>query len=142
LKNKVGEAAGPSRLKITPELIAAFRRAVGAHEGPQDEAPPTLMTMLRSGEFELFRRFEIPLSALLHAEQSYTYAEAIRAGDELEFETRLAQAVSKRGARGEMHFLTLETSVEALRGAGKVPIGTCRSVIVVRQEAKGREGAR
>jgi hypothetical protein len=136
LKNRIGEKTAPARMKITREQIAAFRQAVGTREGAPDEAPPTLMTVLRTGEFELFRKLGAPLSSLLHAEQVYTYVEPIRAGDELEFETTLTQALSKRGPKGEMHFLTLETVVEALRPAGKVSVGTCRSVIVVREAAK------
>jgi hypothetical protein len=136
LRSKIGEKAGPLRLKIDADLISRFRLATGASVGPKDVAPPTFMTVLRSGEFELFKRMGVPLSALLHAEQTYTYAEPIRAGDELEFATRLSQALSKRGTKGEMHFLTLETDVAALRPSGRVPVGTCRSVIVVRGESQ------
>jgi hypothetical protein len=136
LRSRIGEKTGVLREKISAEKIAAFRRAVGATTGPADVAPPTFMTVLRSGEFELFKKFEVPLSALLHAEQTYTYAEPIRAGDELEFETKLSQALSKQSAKGAMHFLTFETEVAALRAGGKKPVGTCRSVIVVREAAK------
>src|SRR5277367_2370359 len=111
-------------------MIAAFRRATLSKEGSSESAPPTFMTVLRSGEFQLFEGLGIPLSALLHAEQTYTYAEPIRAGDEVEFETKISQALSKKGSKGEMHFLTLETEVVALRPSGRIPVGTCRSVIV------------
>lgn len=137
MRNRIGEKTGRLREKITAERIAAFRRSVGAETGPVDVAPPTFMTVLRSGEFELFKKFGVPLSALLHAEQTYTYAEPIRAGDELEFETKLAQAMSKQGSKGTMHFMTFETEVAVLRADGMKPVGTCRSVIVVREPAGG-----
>ena len=136
MRNRIGERTGVLREKITAEKIAAFRRSVNATSGPADVAPPTFMTVLRSGEFELFKKFEIPLSSLLHAEQTYTYVEPIRAGDELEFQTKLSQALSKNGPKGAMHFLTFETDVVAVRADGKKPVGTCRSVIVVREPAK------
>jgi hypothetical protein len=141
LRNKIGEKTGVLRETITSDRIAAFRRAVGASQGRPDVAPPTFMTVLRSGEFELFQRFGIPLSSVLHAEQTYTYAEPIRAGDEVEFETCLSQALSKRGGKGEMHFLTFDTEVVALRAGSKVPVGACKSVIVYREQA-GRGGLR
>jgi hypothetical protein len=93
------------------------------------------MTCLRAGEFELFSRFGIPLSSLLHAEQNYRYETGIEAGDELEFETRLTQALEKRGAKGAMHFLTLDTEVSILRREARLRAGTCRSTIVYREPA-------
>ena len=139
MRSKIGEKAGPLRETVTADRIRAFRKAVGASDGSPDSAPPTFMTVLRAGEFELFRRLGIPLSSLLHAEQTYSYVATIQAGDELEFETELVQALSKRGTRGEMHFLTLDTTVAALRPSGRVSVGTCRSVILARETAS-REG--
>jgi hypothetical protein len=131
----IGQRAGPIREKASAERIAAFRRAVGA--SPGDSAPPTFMTTLRAGEFEIFQRLGIPLSSLLHAEQQYRLLAPIMAGDELEFETILANAVEKRGSAGALHFLTLDTRVAALREGAPVPVGTCRSTIVYRELPQG-----
>lgn len=124
-----GERHGPLREKITAQRIAAFRGAIGAKAG--ESAPPTFMTLLRGGEFELMKRFGIQLKNVLHAEQTYRYKDQIRAGDELEYETVLSNVLEKRG-KSAMHFMTFDTEVAAIRDGARISVGSCHSIIVYR----------
>lgn len=87
--------------------MKAFAQAVGARE--REEAPPTFITVGRKGEFELLQRFGIPLSRVLHGEQEYQYLKPIRPGDSVEYVTRLANVLEKRGSNAFMQFLIFET---------------------------------
>jgi hypothetical protein len=132
-QDKIGTESGPFREKITLEKIMRFRKAVGAGESQAEVAPPTFMTVLRAGEFEMFSQLGIPLSGLLHAEQEYSLSAPIRAGEELEFRTTLVQAAEKRGRSGAMHFLVVETVVSALKPGGPTAVGVSRSTVVYRE---------
>jgi hypothetical protein len=128
-----GEKTDIIREKVSAKRIADFRASIGA--APGADAPPTFMTVFRAGEFELFRRFGIELSSLLHADQTYILGAPIRAGDEIEYSTELVQVLEKRGSKGAMHFMTLETEFFIVAAAGRTSAGTSRSVILYRESA-------
>ena len=113
---------------VTQARIDSFASAIGARS--REEAPPTFMTVFRQGEFQILQECEVPLSSLLHAEQTYEYRGAIRAGDDVQYETVLSNLLEKQGSAGKMQFFTFETSVRSERAGD---LGIARTLIVVRQ---------
>jgi hypothetical protein len=130
ISDRLGAKAGPHREAVPAARIAAFYRAIGV--SPRAEAPPSFMTICRKGEFELFDQLVIPLSRVLHAEQEYTFEEPIRGGDEIVYSSELVQALEKRGSRGQMLFMTVETEVTIERQGKSLKAGTTRSTVVVK----------
>jgi hypothetical protein len=131
IKKAIGESSRRFDDTIEASRIAAFRQAVGAGAG--DAAPPTFLTIFRRGEFDLFQKMELPLSAVLHGEQEYEYGEPIRAGDRVSHVAKLASAVEKKGKTGTLTFLVFETEVSIERGAAPaVRAGLSRTTVVVR----------
>src|SRR5437762_3367019 len=119
--------AGPYRETLTAERIRGFAKSVCAQT--RAVVPPTLLTICRRGEFELFGKLGFKLSQVLHAEQEYVYEKAIPANGDLNlsYETTLAQAFEKKGASGSMKFFVFETRVEN--------IGTTRTTVIVKESA-------
>lgn len=133
LESAVGWKSGPHREKVTAERIDLFRRAVAAKERPV--APPTFLTILRKGEFELFQRMGVDLANVLHAEQEYQYDNRILPEDELIFQSEVVQVLGKSGSTGSLRFVTFESTVEAERGRRRkerISIGKSRTTVVVR----------
>jgi hypothetical protein len=130
MKSKIGERSGYFEEAVTGTWIASFRAAIHASSGR--EASPTFLTTCRKGEFELLQRLGVTLSRVLHAEQEYSYASVIIPGDSIGYETTLADVFEKKGASGQMVFLTFETTVAVRRGGDTLPGGTSRTVIVIR----------
>lgn len=108
LKERVGETSSPHFDDATAERLAAFSAAIGAPA--REVAPPTFLTVGRKGEFELLQRLGVPLQRVLHGEQEYEYLRPIRAGDRVEYVTRLANVLEKRGTSSFMQFLIFETA--------------------------------
>lgn len=130
VSDRQGQRSRVYREEIPVARIADFYRAIGVE--PRAEAPPSFMTVCRKGEFELFETLGIPLDRVLHADQEYTFDEPIRGGDTVEYSTELVTALEKRSAKGQMLFLSVESTVEIDRGGQRLRAGSARSTVVVK----------
>jgi hypothetical protein len=133
IKNREHSKSSVFTEAVSAERIAKFRQAIHAEStefSGQSIAPPTFMTVFRRGEFELFELIGLKLESELHAEQFYRYESEIRAGDEVTFQTELTSVLEKKGTRGRLCFLTLETKFRAKDRT----IGSSRTTIVVREK--------
>jgi hypothetical protein len=107
-------------------------RAAGHPDLP---VPPTFLFCLemdRPDPFSFLAEAGIDLARVLHGEQRFAYHAMAYAGDELTFESHIADAYDKKG--GALRFLVRQTHVTR---AGEL-IADLTNVIVVRmQEARG-----
>ncbi|HTL12000.1 MAG TPA: MaoC family dehydratase N-terminal domain-containing protein [Bdellovibrionota bacterium] len=132
IRDRVGEESVLHRKRVTAEEIKAFAAAV--RSTVQGEAPPTYMTTLRKGEFELFVKLGIPLPSILHAEQEYTYeGGGMPVGCEVEFKSSFKTFNQKRGSSA-LSFLAFETEVFRVEPGPRERVGTSLTTIVVRGE--------
>lgn len=92
---------------IDDRRVAAFSQAISGSQ--TDTVPPTYLTRLRHGEFELLQKMGVELNQVLHGEQEYRYDRELRAGLELRYQTKLAQVLEKKGSSTSLHFLVFET---------------------------------
>jgi acyl dehydratase len=106
--------------------IAEFVEAVGDHNpicsdreaarrsGFQDiVAPPTFTAVPIMWSGALFQAFDdlgIPLSRIMHAEQSYEYFREIGPGDVLHGTMEIKSITEREGKSGPMEFVLLETT--------------------------------
>lgn len=127
LKQFIGTKSAPAYYDVTDKWIQDFCSVIGRKS--TNVAPPTFMTICRTGEFELFNKVGVALSKILHAEQEYLFTNPIVSGVRLEFVTELSQVLSKR----TMHFLILETQVSYTKNGQKVEVGSARSTMVTRE---------
>ncbi|MCC8246285.1 FAS1-like dehydratase domain-containing protein [Saccharothrix luteola] len=120
----VGKRLDPVVLRVPRERVVAFARAIGedgavhvdidaarAAGHPDLVLPPTMLFGLEleaRGEELLVDMGLDPLRAL-HAEQSFTYHRNAHAGDELRFESVVADVYRRMG--GRLEFIVQETSV-------------------------------
>lgn len=118
----VGASAGPFRDQITSEKVRMFCQSLGMPE--RNTLPPTYLTVFRKGEFELFQKLGIPLSQILHTDQTYEFLVPIQIGDEVEFKTEVTQVLEK----AKMQFLSFETEFKVENRA----VAKAISTIVVR----------
>lgn len=130
-KEKIGSESSLHRVDISPEALALFCKATKIRETV--EVPPTYYTTFRLGEFELFQKFEISLSSILHAEQEYTYERPLHAGDRVQYITRLEHVLEKKTPHAAMHFLSLVTEVRLERESHTLPCGTSKTTIVIKE---------
>lgn len=107
--------------------IAEFMAAVGddspvyrdveaaAREGYSDIiAPPTFTTVPIMWSGLLFQAFEdlsIPLSRIMHAEQSYEFRGEIHPGDRLHGTVEIKSITERQGRSGPMDFVLFETTI-------------------------------
>lgn len=106
--------------------LQAFAQAI-AFSG--QGVPPTWLTRLRKGEFELFERMQIPLSSVLHAEQKYVWEQRLRLPAQVSYQTTVVQQTSKSTTRGKLTFLILETEVRL----GPTRCATGRTTVAVKE---------
>ena len=132
LKSEIGKKAGPYRDQITAERIRAFAKAVGSSDHTQ--APPTLMTVFRQGEFDLFGQLGVDLAQILHTEQEYEYFHPIHAGDMIRFESALIQVLEKQTSSVDLQFLTFATDVVVEKESGDLRAGLSKTTVVIRHQ--------
>ena len=136
----IGQKSDTYEERVDSDRIKRFCAAIGRPvllgSDKVLEAPPTYLTLFRRGEFELFEKLGLELRQILHAEQEYFYQGKLLANDEVRFETQIVTAHSKKSAdaaKPSLHFLTLETTIEATREGTKVgQVATSKTTIVVR----------
>ena len=110
---------------VYTDLAAA--RAAGYPDLP---APPTFLfaAELDSGaNMQLLADLDIPLSKLLHGEQSFRYRQAVCAGDTVTVQSSISDIYDKKG--GKLEFVVKNSRVTNQRGELVAELGT---VLVVR----------
>jgi len=130
LKSQIGKTSSAFCEEVTPQRISAFCKAIGAKESTQ--APPTFLTVLRRGEFELFQSLGIELSRVLHTDQEYEYENPILAGDSVRFVSTVANILEKSRSQASFQFVTLETEYYVLRGSQSFRAGKGKTTVLVR----------
>lgn len=125
---QIGMESGEYFADLDEAGVRQFAQAI-AYTG--QEIPPTWLTCLRRGEFELFEKMQIPLASVLHAEQRYAWESAVVMPSRLKYRTRLTQVNEKSSSRGKLTFLVLETEVHA----ESVRCATARTTIAVKEAA-------
>ncbi len=139
----IGQEVGSAVLPIERGRLKFFAKAIGETDPVYSDleaaraaghadipAPPTFIfaANLDSGlMFDLMARMEVPLTSVLHGEQSFEYFAPVVAGDEVTAVSRIRNIYGKRG--GALEFIELETSVENQRGEA---VAKLCNVIVVR----------
>lgn len=105
----------------------AAARAAGYRDLP---VPPTFLFCLEMEQpnpFEIYEEMGISLMQILHGEQAFSYHLPVCAGDEVTFQSRIADIYSKKG--GAMEFVVKDTQVFNQHDEH---VADLRSVVVVR----------
>ena len=139
----VGERLDPVVLSVPRERVIAFSRAIGedgavhvdidaarAAGHPDLVLPPTMLFGLEleaRGEKLLVDMGLDPLR-VLHAEQSFDYHRSVHAGEELRFETVVADVYRRMG--GRLEFIVQETAVHR----GDEHVVDLRQVLVIEEK--------
>ena len=110
---------------VYTDLAAA--RAAGYPDLP---APPTFLfaaELDNGANMQLLADLDIPLSKLLHGEQSFRYGQAVCAGDTVTVHSSISDIYDKKG--GKLEFVVKNSRVTNQRGELVAELGT---VLVVR----------
>ncbi len=110
---------------VYTDLAAA--RAAGYPDLP---APPTFLfaaELDNGANMQLLADLDIPLSKLLHGEQSFRYRQAVCAGDTVTVQSSISDIYDKKG--GKLEFVVKNSRVTNQRGELVAELGT---VLVVR----------
>jgi hypothetical protein len=137
LKSQVGRQASPRKMTVSETAMKDFSVCVRATVGTTSHSPistaviPTFFTIFRQGEFEIMNAIGIQLPQVLHAEQGYVVNSPLLPGEEVEFTTRLASVVEKKGKTAKLAFMVFET--EFVRTLDQVTVASARSTMVYRE---------
>lgn len=139
----VGHELPPSELPIEYTRLRFFAKAIGETQAiytdveaaraagyPHLPAPPTFLfaAELDSGALEaLFAQLGVPLSKVLHGEQSYTYHRAVCVGDTVTVRSRIEDIYDKKN--GALEFIVKASRVTNQHGD---LVAEMRSVLVCR----------
>lgn len=142
-KTFIGHQLKPSVLTVDRTRLRFFAKAVGETNpiyvdpdaaqaaGYADiPAPPTFLfaAELDSGATDqLLKDLDIPLSRLLHGEQSFRYHQPVCAGDTVTVRSTITDIYDKKG--GKLEFAVKNSSVTNQRGE---LVAELRTVLVVR----------
>ena len=128
-RSLVGKTYPGVELRLDPERVAAFARAVGH---PFEDVPPTIATApeLQAGLANVLGDDELgaDLSRVLHGEQRYTWHRPFVAGETL---VAVSTIEDIRG-RPALEFLTLRTEI---RDEGSALVCEARSTLLHRGDA-------
>jgi len=142
-KKFIGHQLPPSVLMVDRTRLQFFAKAIGETDPvytdlaaaraagyPDVPAPPTFLfaAELDSGaNMQLLADLDIPLSKLLHGEQSFRYRQAVCAGDTVTVQSSISDIYDKKG--GKLEFVVKNSRVTNQRGELVAELGT---VLVVR----------
>ena len=142
-KQFIGHQLPPSVLMVDRTRLQFFAKAIGETDPvytdlataqaagyPDLPAPPTFLfaAELDSGaNMELLAKLDIPLSKLLHGEQSFRYHQPVCAGDTVTVHSSISDIYDKKG--GKLEFVVKNSRVTNQRGELVAELGT---VLVVR----------
>ena len=142
-KKFIGHQLPPSMLMVDRTRLQFFAKAIGETDPvyndltaaraagyPDLPAPPTFLfaAELDSGaNMQLLADLDIPLSKLLHGEQSFRYHQPVCAGDTVTVQSSISDIYDKKG--GKLEFVVKNSRVTNQRGELVAELGT---VLVVR----------
>ena len=142
-KQFIGHKLPPSVLMVDRTRLQFFAKAIGETDPvytdlaaaraagyPDLPAPPTFLfaAELDSGaNMQLLADLDIPLSKLLHGEQSFRYRQPVCAGDTVTVQSSISDIYDKKG--GKLEFVVKNSRVTNQRGELVAELGT---VLVVR----------
>jgi acyl dehydratase len=142
-KKFIGHQLPPSVLMVDRTRLQFFAKAIGETDPvytdlaaaraagyPDLPAPTTFLfaAELDSGaNMQLLADLDIPLSKLLHGEQSFRYRQAVCAGDTVTVQSSISDIYDKKG--GKLEFVVKNSRVTNQRGELVAELGT---VLVVR----------
>jgi acyl dehydratase len=142
-KKFIGHQLPPSVLMVDRTRLQFFAKAIGETDPvytdlaaaraagyPDLPAPPTFLfaAELDSGaNMQLLADLDIPLSKLLHGEQSFRYRQAVCAGDTVTVHSSISDIYDKKG--GKLEFVVKNSRATNQRGELVAELGT---VLVVR----------
>jgi hypothetical protein len=110
---------------VSGDRIEKFFQATAWQLPHRPSVPPTLATVFRQGEFELFQKIGIPLNRVLHAEQKYKFHKDLFAGATYVCSTGLESQYEKKGLR----FFVLRTDIKEPSG-GATCIESFTTIVV------------
>ena len=134
-RRHVGYAFPVFSVKVDPQRVAAFARAIGEPppSSPERPAPLTFMKVLE-GEHGSSRKIlevmGVPLARVLHAEQQFEYVAPLMAGQVVTVSRRVVDLYEKKG--GAMEFIVIESVFTSEDGE---ILGRSRQVVAVRNPA-------
>lgn len=123
-----GEAMATFERDYPSNLVEKFFTAVAWRQPLRPEAPPTLATAFRDGDFEAMRKLGIPLEKVLHAEQEFRFHAPVEPGIKYRGETFLKSQLEKQGSSGAIRFYVFQTNLIA--PDGKVRAESLTTIIV------------
>jgi hypothetical protein len=130
-RSHIGFRIAPFTVTVRADDIRKFAAAIG-FTAVSDKAPPTYMKVIEGANGSsraLLEALRIDLRKVLHTEQEFEYFGAIRGGDEITVERRVADiSVQKDGTRE----LVIVESTLRNRDGGQV--GRSRQWILVRND--------
>lgn len=142
-KKFIGYQLTPSELMVDRTRLKFFAKAIGENDPVYSDlataqaagyadlpAPPTFLfaAELDSGaNDQLLADLGIPLSKLLHGEQSFRYLKPVCAGDTVTVQSTITDIYDKKG--GQLEFVVKDSSVVNQRAER---VAELRTVLVVR----------
>lgn len=142
-KKYIGRQLAPSVLTVDRTRLQFFAKAIGEQDPVYSDvaaakaagyadlpAPPTFLfaVELDSGTtMQLLTELDIPLTKLLHGEQSFRYHQPVCAGDTVTVESSITDIYEKKG--GKLEFVVKDSRVTNQKGELVAELGT---VLVVR----------
>ena len=142
-KKFIGYQLKPSELMVDRTRLKFFAKAIGENDPVYSDlataqaagyadlpAPPTLLfaAELDSGaNDQLLADLGIPLSKLLHGEQSFRYLKPVCAGDTVTVQSTITDIYDKKG--GQLEFVVKDSTVVNQRAER---VAELRTVLVVR----------
>ncbi|MDI3317183.1 MAG: MaoC family dehydratase N-terminal domain-containing protein [Bacillota bacterium] len=130
----VGRASPPRPVRVEPEAVRRFARALGDPRADDPGwVPPTFP--IRFGIWESgIPGLQLDLRRVLHGEQAFRYARPLRPGEELEVRSRVADVRRRKGSQGSLTLLDLEMLGVDAEGR---EVFAARTTLVVREGVGG-----
>lgn len=141
LRKCIGMGSEPVVNVVEKGAVRKFAEAIGDHNAIYwDEetgkrsmhdnmlAPPTFPRTFDYGEIELF---ELPTSGLIHGEQTFTYFQPIKVGDQLACSFEVKDVSDKIGSTGRLVFVVMEQKGQSLQGE---PVFSSTQTLVITEK--------
>ncbi len=124
------EPAATFTLSVPAEQAQRFFDAVAWQLPTRPQAPPTLATLFREGEYKALQNLQTSLEQILHGEQRYRFIKELLPDTTYQGETFINSHYEKSGKAGTMHFYVLQTNLKDDDGE---TCAECFSTIIVRK---------
>jgi hydroxyacyl-ACP dehydratase HTD2-like protein with hotdog domain len=128
----IGTTSDPQTFTITAEAVARFIEATGDPGAGKAQRDPSYVPLTFPTTFRIANArlgLDGARMQLIHGEQEYRYARALRIGETLTCVSRIIDIREKAGRSGAMNLITSE--IEGRDSQGEIAF-TGRSVLIVR----------